>query len=113
MALVSTTTGAAIICGQCGARYEFAPSYDRRLPISAAFAAGWGTARNDKGDFDYACPDCLTVDRSPRTIPDDPLLPNEPRQVEGVTKPSPPPQSVWRKPTEPVRNHRRRRHRSR
>jgi hypothetical protein len=77
MALVSTTTGAAIICGQCGARYEFAPSYDRRLPLSAALAVGWGTARTDKGDFDYACPDCLAcrpVEGSPIAVPDDPPL---------------------------------------
>jgi hypothetical protein len=95
-----------------GARYEFPRSFDRRLPLSDAFATGWETVRTDKGEFDYACPDCLTVDRSPRTIADDPPRPrNEPRQVEGVTKPAPPPQSVWRKPTEPVRNRRRRRNR--
>jgi hypothetical protein len=82
MSVISTPFGAAVVCGQCGARYEFPRSFDRRLPLSAAFAAGWGTARTDKGTFDHACPDCLTVDRSPRTIPDDPLLPNEPRQVD-------------------------------
>jgi hypothetical protein len=74
MALISTPTGAAVICGQCGTRFEFPPAYDRRLRISAAFAAVWGTARNDKGDFDYACPDCL-VSRavsSPTAVPDDP-----------------------------------------
>jgi hypothetical protein len=52
MTIVATPTGAALICGQCGARYEFPPSYDRRLPLSAALDAGWGTARIDKGDFD-------------------------------------------------------------
>jgi hypothetical protein len=74
MALISTTTGAAIICGQCSARYEFAQSFDRRLPLSAAIAAGWGTARNDKGDFGYACPECIAF-RDASTlvaVPDDP-----------------------------------------
>lgn len=99
----------ALICGQCGTRYEFAPSYDRRLPVNAALAAGWITAHTDKGDFDYACPDCLAVDQSPpRTIPDDPPPPrHEPYQVEGATKPQPsPPRSSWRQPTEPIRKRR-------
>ena len=52
MALVASPLGAVLVCGQCGARHEFPPSYDRRLPLSSAFAVGWGTARTDKGDFD-------------------------------------------------------------
>jgi len=74
--------------GQCGARYEFPPSYDRRLPLSSAFAAGWGTARNDKGDFDYACPDCLASRAvgSPITVLDDP-----PPQSPKTPSQAPPP----------------------
>ena len=115
MTIVATPTGAALICGQCGARFEFPQSFDRRLPLSDALAAGWGPARNNKNEFDYACPDCLAVDRSPRwTVPDDPPLPrHEPSQVEGATKSAPPrPQAVWKEPTEPVRNGSRR-HRNR
>jgi hypothetical protein len=86
MALVSTPAGAAVICGQCGARYEFAPSYDRRLPLSAALDAGWGTMRTDKGDFDYACPDCLAAREvgSPIAVPDDP-----PPQIPSKVPPLP------------------------
>jgi hypothetical protein len=90
MALVSTPTGAAVICGHCGARYEFAPSYDRRLPLSAAIAAGWGAARNDKGIFDYTCPDCVAcrvVEGSPIAVPDDEPLP--PQSTE-TTSQAPP-----------------------
>jgi len=52
MALIATSSGAYLACGQCGVRFEFVESYDRRLPLSSAFAVGWGTARTDKGDFD-------------------------------------------------------------
>jgi len=55
MALIATSSGAYLACGQCGVRFEFVESYDRRLPLSSAFAVGWGTARTDKGDFDYVC----------------------------------------------------------
>ena len=74
MALIATSSGAYLTCGQCGVRFEFVQSYDRRLPLSAAFAAGWGTACTDKSDFDYACPECL-VSRdagTPVAVPDDP-----------------------------------------
>ena len=36
MSVISTPFGAAVVCGQCGARYEFPRSFDRRLPLSAA-----------------------------------------------------------------------------
>src|SRR5215831_18751600 len=91
MALVSTPTGAAVICGQCGIRYEFAQSFDRRLPLTDAFAAGWGTARTDKGDFDYACPDCLAsrAVSSPIAVPDDPT-PKTPSKARPLLPARPP-----------------------
>jgi hypothetical protein len=111
MALIASPQSTALICGQCGARFELLSGFDRRLPVSVALAAGWGTARDDKGDFDYACPDCLTVDRTaPPAVPDDPPLHSEIQQVEGSAKsPSPSSQSAWKQPTEPIRNRRRRR----
>ena len=61
--------------GNAAQDIEFPPSYDRRLPLSATLDAGWGTARTDKGDFDYACPDCLAsrAVESPMAVPDDRL----------------------------------------
>lgn len=62
--IVATSSGSALICGFCGSGFEFAQSFDRRLPVSDALAAGWGTARTDKDIVDYACPACLAVDRT-------------------------------------------------
>jgi len=90
MALVASPLGAVLVCGQCGARYEFPPSYDRRLPLSSAFAVGWGTARTDKGDFDYVCPDCLASRAvgSPIAVPDDPP-PQSPKTPSQAPRPLP------------------------
>ena len=101
MTIVATPFGAAVVCGICHTRYEFAPSYDRRLPIADAIAAGWETARTDKGTYDHICPDCLAaraIEGLPIAVPDDPPLRNEPQQVEGATKPQPHPPSIVRKP---------------
>jgi hypothetical protein len=80
MTLVATPLEAFLSCGRCGARFNFKPSIDRRLPIEDAFAAGWGAAFNDKGAFDHACPQCLAIRPTkgePIPVPDDPP---EPRQ---------------------------------
>jgi hypothetical protein len=74
MAIVATPYASAVICGRCGARFEFAPSYDRRFPIADAIAAGWGTALTLEGHLDYACPGCVvgcSVEGSPIAVPDD------------------------------------------
>jgi hypothetical protein len=91
MAVIASSSGAYLACGQCNARFEFAPSYVRCLPIADAFAAGWGTARTDKGIVDHACPECLagcTVEGSPIAVPDDP--PSEPGRPEHLSQPFPP-----------------------
>ena len=78
-------------CGQCDTRFDFASSYVRCLPLSDAFAAGWGIARNDKGMVDHACPGCLAgrvPEGAPTAVPDD--LPSEASRPERASSTPPP-----------------------
>jgi hypothetical protein len=84
MAAVASSSGAYLACGQCEARFEFAASFNRCLPIADAFAAGWGIARNAKGIVDHACPDCLA-----RRVPEGfPVPDNPPVEASPPERPS-------------------------
>src|SRR6516162_2134576 len=104
MALLAGPDGSTLVCGQCGARHDFAPSFDRRSPLPIAFAAGWATARTRDHGLDFSCPACLEADRTPLAVPGEPSPKHAARPIaEASQLREPKPKEAWRAREGPLR----------